>query len=258
MMPVLFSFGPFHIYSFGLLVASGIVVSLALMEHSARRDGFPPNVRDVFDLAFVAVAAGFIGARAFYVIQEFAWYQGHPLEALAVWQGGLIFYGGVPTVLVSLVVFMKRRGIPFLRGLDFLLPYGVLTHAFGRIGCFLNGCCYGKECHLPWAVPLSGSPGVSVHPSQLYEAAFNFAIFFLLRRRYRSQRFPGEILCLYFLIYPIGRGLLEMTRDGMTAWGPLTSNQWTSAGIFLLAALCYGFLSRAEKNRRTRAGGDLT
>ncbi len=232
MKPILFSLGPFHLYSFGVTVAAGVLLSLLLMTRRAQRDGFP-RPDDVFDLVFVVVAFGFLGARLFYVFQNFEGYRAHPLSIFAIWEGGLIFYGGVMGALVALFVFMKIRGIPFLKGLDFLLPYESLAHGFGRIGCFFNGCCGGRLCSLPWGVKFPGS-AFPTHPTQLYEAAFDFAFFFFLNARTARKKFDGEISGLYFMTYAVARFVIEFYREGNPGW-IFTWNQWLSLGVFLIA-----------------------
>lgn len=236
MHPILFSFGPLHVYSFGFMAALGVLVCLFLMTRAAKRFGFP-KPQDVSDLVFVTVASGFFGGRLAYVFENFRGYLGHPLRIFAVWEGGLIFYGGVIGALLGLLLFMRLKKIPYFAGLDFLLPYTALTHAFGRIGCFLNGCCYGRRCDLPWAVrfPETGR----VHPTQLYEAAFNMALFVFLRNRYARRNFDGEVSGYYFMIYAAGRFVIEFFRAGNPGWGALTVNQWTSFLIFGFGALIY-------------------
>jgi phosphatidylglycerol:prolipoprotein diacylglycerol transferase len=251
MMPVLGAFGPVKIYSFGLMIALGVLLSVRIMENMARRDGFPPSGQDVTDLVFTTVLCGFAGARLTYVIQEWAWYFRHPLEIFAVWEGGLIYYGGAIAALAGLVVFMKLRGIPLLKGFDFIIPGGVITHAFGRVGCFLNGCCYGTPCRFPWAVVFPGT-GEAVHPTQLYEALFNLCLFLFLFLRYFRRLFDGEILCLYFVFYGAGRFALEFLREGNPAAFGATWNQWISAAMVLGFLGFYGVLFRRKYGVRHR------
>lgn len=243
MKPVLFSFGVLHLYSYGLCIATGVLLSLFLMKHRALQEGFP-KPEEVFDMAFAILVWGFLGARFFYVIQNFSYYAAEPLKIFAVWEGGLIFYGGVITAFGGFHLLIRKKRLPFWRALDFIVPYGALTHAFGRIGCFLNGCCYGKTCDLPWAVRF---PGLShaVHPTQIYEALYDLALFaFLLVRRKRA-RFDGEIALLYFLLYGMGRYLIEFLREPGWMWLGFTSNQWLSVAIMVAAFTL--FQSRRRK-----------
>jgi len=247
MRPVLFFLGPIHLYAFGAMILLGVFVSLFLMERRAKRDGFP-KPGDVFDLVFVTVLAGLAGARLLYVWQNFGWYRQRPLHAFALWEGGLIFYGGLVTAFLAFYLAARVKKIPFVKGLDFILPYAALTHAFGRIGCFLNGCCYGKACDLPWAVHFPEFPeGVRVHPTQLYEALFLFGIFLFLNARYPVHKRAGEISVWYFLLYGSGRFLVEFYRGDNPVWFFLTANQWISLAVISTAAAFYFFVLKPSK-----------
>ncbi len=238
MQPVLFSLGPFHLYSFGLMVALGVFISIFFMVRIARRDKFPPHPNDVYDLVFLTVFGGFLGARLFYIFQNRAGYAQNPWQMFAFWEGGIIFYGGVVGSLTALFIFARWKGQSLLKILDFLLPFVALTHAFGRIGCFLNGCCYGRVCHLPWAVAFPDIPEPR-HPTQIYEAIFNFFLFLFLNERYRRKRFTGEVTGLYFMFYAVGRFVIEFWRADNPSWYFLTWNQWLSVVLFLTAGLFF-------------------
>lgn len=253
MKPILFHAGPFPIYAFGVLVAAGILLSLYLMSKAAKRTGFPP-AELAMDMVFVIVVSGFVGARLYYIFENFSWYRQNPLKIFAIWEGGLTFYGGFLTAFVGLWLFLKSKKISVWRGLDFLIPYVALTHGFGRLGCFMNGCCFGKVCELPWAVHFPGH-AAGVHPTQLYEAFFNFFLFAWLAwryerklngTRYKRDRFgepvpfvPGTISALYFIVYGAGRFFVEFFREGNPFWGPLTINQWMSGGVLIFGLWLY-------------------
>ncbi|MBI3317020.1 MAG: prolipoprotein diacylglyceryl transferase [Candidatus Omnitrophica bacterium] len=230
MMPVLFSWGPFHLYSFGLMVALGLGLTFYLVTPWARKTGFPhPN--KAADLVLVTVISGFLGARLYYGLQYLSVYLENPLAIFAVWEGGLIFYGGVLGSLLGLWIFSRLKSLSFLEALDFLIPFVAGVHGFGRIGCFLNGCCGGRACDLPWAVRFPPEE-VAVHPTQLYEAVFNFALFFFLLNRYSHRTFKGQIIAFYFLFYAVGRFVIEFFRVHEIQWAGLSSNQWVSLVIF--------------------------
>ncbi len=196
MRPILFSFGSLHLYSYGLSIALGVLLAIHLMKQRALKTGFPTG-DGVFDMAFTVLVWGFAGARLFYVLQNLSYYGREPLKIFAVWEGGLIFYGGAISAFAGLLRMSRKKQWPFWKLLDFLIPYGVLTHAFGRIGCFLNGCCYGKACDLPWAVRFPELP-YPVHPTQLYEALYDLVLFaFLIARRKRSA-LKARSLCFIF------------------------------------------------------------
>ena len=243
MKPILFSFGALHLYSYGLSIAVGVLLSIFLMKRRALKEGFP-KPDDVLDIAFAVLVWGFLGARLFYVIQNFSYYVTEPLKIFAVWEGGLIFYGGAIAALPGFWLTVRRKKLPFWKTLDFLAPYGALSQAFGRIGCFLNGCCFGKACGLPWAVRFP-ELSYAVHPAQLYEAFYDLALFVFLLKRGKRIRFEGEISLLYFLLYGMGRYIIEFVREPSWMWMGLTSNQWLSVAIILVAFLI--FQSRKRK-----------
>lgn len=243
MFPELASFGPLTLHSYGLLIAVGVFLSLFLMARAAQKYGFPPSDK-VFDLAFVVVVAGFAGARIFYVIQEWAWYRGHPWEIFQIWKGGLVYYGGVLGSLIGVIAYGRLARLSPLGLLDLAIPYVALTHGFGRLGCFLNGCCYGKVCDLPWAVRFPFLPE-PVHPTQIYEAIFNFALFAFLAGRYPRRRFDGEGFANYLMIYGTGRFFLEFLRgDQFPVLFFLTTQQILSFSFLLTGMMLYGICGR--------------
>ncbi len=237
MIPILFSFGTIHLYSYGLCIAVGVLLSLFLMKCRAAKEGFP-KPGEVFDIAFTILVWGFLGARLFYVIQNFAYYAAEPFKILAVWEGGLIFYGGAIAAFLGFWLMARKRKWPFWKTLDFIVPYGALTHAFGRLGCFLNGCCFGKSCDFPWAVRFPEVP-YAVHPTQLYEALYDLVLFVFLLKRRKQARFEGEIGLLYFMLYGIGRYTIEFLREPGWMWRGFTSNQWLSIAIIVAAFILF-------------------
>ncbi len=243
MIPVLFSFGAVHLYSYGLSIAIGVLLSIFLMKRRAVKDGFP-KLDDVLDIAFAALVWGFLGARLFYVFQNLSYYAAQPLKIFAVWEGGLIFYGGALVGLVGFGLTVRKKKISFWKVLDFLAPYVALSQAFGRVGCFLNGCCFGKACQLPWAVRFP-ELSYAVHPAQLYEAFYDLVLFVFLIKRGKRSRFEGEVALLYFLLYGMGRYTIEFLREPGEMWMGLTSNQWLSVVIMIVAFII--FQSRRRK-----------
>jgi len=249
MIPIIFSAGPIHLYSYGLSLALGLILSLYLMRQRAAKEGFP-KADDCSDMIFAVFIWGFSGARLFYVAQNLSYYLSNPFKIFAAWEGGLVFYGGVVTGFVGFYITARLKKIPFWKLLDFIAPYAALTQFFGRVGCFLNGCCYGKSCDLPWAVHFPQAAG-KVHPSQLYEALFDLFLFAYLLMRSRKIRFEGEIGLFYFLFYAFGRYLIEFTREPGVSWMGITLNQWISAGIMFIAFIFF------QARRRTSSGQGL-
>jgi len=237
MKPVLFSFGSLSLYSFGVMVGLGILLSITLMMRHAKREGIFTR-DDIFDFVFVIVFFGFIGGRLFYVFENFSYYVSNPLSIFKIWEGGLIFYGGQLFALLGGLLFVRRKKMSLWPALDFVTPYIALSHAFGRIGCFLNGCCYGKFCDLPWGVKFPRL-GYHVHPTQLYEAFFNVALFVFLYVLTPKKKFKGQIALLYFMGYAMSRFTIEFWREPSVVWASLTSNQWFSLAVFFVSAWEY-------------------
>lgn len=245
MKPVLFSLGPLTFHAFGMMIALGVLASLVLMKKRARQTGFPGS-EEVFDFVFVILLSGFLGARLYYVLQHFSSYAASPLKVFALWEGGLVFYGGLIGALLGFYLYLRRKKIPFLKGMDFILPFVALTQAFGRIGCFLNGCCYGKICDLPWAVKFP-EHAHAVHPTQLYEVAVTLAIFSFLYFRYVKRRFIGEISILYFVFYGTARFAIEFFRGGNPLLLFWTWNQWWSALLIVICGISYFWAARRAR-----------
>ncbi|MBI4550245.1 MAG: prolipoprotein diacylglyceryl transferase [Candidatus Omnitrophica bacterium] len=236
MHPVLFYLGPWPVYTYGFFVSLGVGLALVFLQRAAGREGM--SRAEVLDLVLFFTFFSFLGARLFFVIQFLGFYWTHPLDVFRVWEGGIVFYGGVIAGLVFLWFYSRRKKWPYLKVTDFLAPYVFLAHAFGRIGCFFTGCCYGREAGVPWAVryPFLSYP---VHPTQLYESAANFVLFFFLLRRHRSKKFDGETTLAYLILYGAERFVLENFRgDNPLLWG-FTLPQWVSLSFVVLASLTY-------------------
>lgn len=244
MLPELLTLGPFKLHSFGFSIALGVFLSLLLMVRYARKWNFLTEEK-VFNLVLVAVLSGFAGGRLAYIVQEWRWYLSHPLEVFAIWEGGLIYQGGLVAGFLAYWIYSRVLRISPLEALDFVLPFLALTHAFGRVGCFLNGCCYGKPCDWPWAVkfPFMAAP---VHPVQLYEALFNAALFIFLLRVYERRKFNGQVTALYFIGYPAGRFVLEFFRgDQVLILGIFSFQQILS--LFLMAGASVFYANRSQR-----------
>jgi len=190
-------------------------------------------------IVFIGVVAGLIGARIFYVVQFYGReFSGRPWwDMLKIYEGGLVFFGGFLLALASLVVYCRWRRLSFLAVADAAAPALALAHGIGRIGCFLNGCCWSsKSCALPWGVVYPAeSPagldtaGIAVHPVQLYETVFNFLLFPLLFFLARKGR-KGVAAGAYLIAYGIWRFLVEFWRNE-PSYGWFTAAQWIGLGL---------------------------
>ncbi len=207
MHPVCFYLGSRPIYWFGVCVAVAFLAVMGYWSWVARREHRAPGFAS--DLAFWIMLGGILGGRLAYVAANYPEYLAHPLSILRIDQGGLIFYGGFVGGVLAVVLFARVRGLPLWDLGDLVLSGLPLGHGLGRVGCFMNGCCYGQPSDAPWAVFMAGARR---HPTQLYEAVFNLGLFVVLALAYPRRRRPGTVVALYLMIYPVGRFLLEYFR----------------------------------------------
>lgn len=246
---VALSFGSLKITWYGICVVTGMVIGLWTAGRRGWRDRIAPEA--IVDLGLWLILGGIVGARAWYVIayweEEFA---RRPLwEMLATFHGGLVFHGGLLGASLATVFYARKRKLPLWKLADTLAPSIALGHVFGRIGCFVNGCCYGSACALPWAVHYADlpadAPGTGLHPSQLYEACLNLVLYLALARQYRNKRFDGEVFSFYLGGYGVVRFAVEFFRGDYTVrylggWatpGQLASLVVLAAGVALWFSL---------------------
>lgn len=230
MHPVLVELGPFTVYTYGAMMVLAFIASTWLAAKAARR--LPPAERAISaeqipDFSCVSLLGGIVGGRLFYVLLQWELFARAPQEALAIWHGGLVWYGGFLGGVAAGWLYARAKGLSFLRVLDQFIPFLALGHAIGRIGCFLNGCCYGK-------------PGVP--PPQLLESAGLFAIFALLRSFQRGpvRRYPGRLFGVYLVLYAALRTGIEGLRgDQSIVWAGLTLQQLISVGVLIVGCLLY-------------------
>ena len=215
MHPVLLKLGPFSIYTYGFFIAMGFIAGIFLAKREAKRTGLDPE--NIMDLSFYLVIAAIVGSRLFYIFVEPEIFFSDILEIFKIWNGGLVFYGGLIAALIVAFIYLKIKKIPLWKTEDIIVPSVALGQFFGRLGCFSAGCCYGKACDLPWAVTFTNPDtlaplGVPVHPTQLYHAAGNLFIFAVLWFFRTRKKFNGQLFWLYILLYAIIRSFIEIFR----------------------------------------------
>jgi phosphatidylglycerol:prolipoprotein diacylglycerol transferase len=247
MFPVLFQIKGQIIHSYGFFIALGYIASLALLSLLAKRRGLDPA--RFLDLAFLALVSGVIGGRFLFVLTNLSYFVRYPSEVFDFWQGGLVFYGGFITATGACAFYIRKKNLPMAESLDLLAAALTLGHAFGRIGCFAAGCCYGSYCELPWAVHLHSDlvdpalRGLPLHPTQLYESVSLFLLSGVLVWLLEKKKFkPGGVALFYVMAYSLIRSIIEIFRgDGIR--GFLIGN-WlsTSQGIASLLFFVAGFI----------------
>lgn len=250
MHPILFRIGPLALRSWGLMLLIGFLLGYWLAVKRASRYGVPKSM--LLDLALYLLLAGIIGGRLVYVLLNLPFYVSNPIQILAIWNGGLSFYGSLGAGVLTTLLFCRRRGIGFLQIADLITPSLVLGYAFGRIGCFLNGCCYGVPTTLPWGVKFPGVFfGEPVHPVQLYASAANFLFMFLLLWFDKEKKkVTGQTFSLYMMLYALYRILAEILRKGATAqilFDGMTQAQVASIILFFIGVYLWVKLGRKKE-----------
>ena len=240
MHPDFLRIGPLDIHTYGVMVALGFALGLWVAGWRAAREGLPRE--KIADLGVWLIIAGMLGGKVFHII--FFWndfLMGWRLEGLRSLREGFVFLGGFLAATITAIVYARRHGLPLAKLLDVLAPSLALGHALGRLGCFFNGCCYGKPCDLPWAVtfpPPHQMAGIPLQPTQLYESAGDLVIFAGLSWYFRHRRFPGEIVWLYIFSYGSLRFGLEFLRGDYPYryLGVFSASHLIAAGMMVCGA----------------------
>lgn len=245
MFPELLNIGPFTLRTYGLFVALGMFVALQYVLRKAKKAGIPEE--SILDIGLYAIVAGLVGGRLAYVALNFRYYSGNFWEIFRVWEGGMVFFGGL--ILGALAVILYVRKHPKLRLwalADIIAPAIALGHVFGRIGCFFAGCCYGKETTLPWAVKFTNEGAlaplnVCLHPTQLYESAGSLAVFFFIDWYNRRKHAEGRAFWLYLFLYGMLRFHVEFLRGDERGGFVLGMSPGQMVSLLLILAAVYIF-----------------
>ena len=257
MIPELFHAGPLHLRSYGVMMAIAFLVGTWLGLREARRLGLDED--KVVNVILVTLIASILGARALYVIEHLQEFRREWGTVLALWQGGLTLYGGLVAGAFVGLVAAQRMGLPRWLVADALTPSLALGTMFGRIGCFLNGCCYGRPTDLPWGVVFPHDSFAflefgdqPVHPSQLYNALAGLGLFVIFQSLRGRFRVPGVMFWTFIATFALIRIPLDLTRAyevdavlmrvGVT---DITESQLMSMVMILFAGLMILRLRRA-------------
>ncbi len=249
MFPELFQFGPIHLHSYGAMMAVAFLVGTWLGLREAKRLGL--NEDSLVNVILVTLVAAILGARALYVMEHLQQFRREWGSVVALWQGGLTLYGGIVAGTFAGLVTAKRLGMPRWLVADALAPSLALGTMFGRVGCYLNGCCYGRPTTLPWGVHFPRESfaffefgDTPVHPSQLYNAAVGLVLFAVLWARRKHFRVPGVLFWTFIVCFALARVGVDLTRNYeaeavlmKTPWLELTESQITSIAMALFGVL---------------------
>lgn len=239
----LFSIGPFTVYGYGLMIAIGILAAYVTAEYRAKKHGLDPD--KIFYLVIWAVVGGFAGAKVLYFLTRLKDIMENPRVLLDL-ADGFVVYGGIIGGIFSAMAYCKIKKMPFLKYFDLVMPSVALAQGFGRIGCFLAGCCYGRETDSALGIVFHNSSyapnDVKLLPTQLISSGLDFLLCAVLILLDRKKKGDGQIAGAYLVLYSIGRFILEFYRGDLIRGnvGALTTSQFIAifvalAGVVLIA-----------------------
>jgi len=250
MHPVLFETPAFTIYSYGFLIALGCIAAFTYMWRTSRMSFDQANT-----LFILLILAGVIGGKVFLIFEAPAYYLRNPGRLIS--GSGFVFYGSLLLCIPTMLWFFRRNKMPVLSMLDIMAIVTCIVHGFGRLGCFMAGCCYGLPTEGPLGViftdPVCQAKPLNtpLHPTQLYEAAFIFALLTGLLILKRRKTFDGQVFLVYLIVYASGRGIIEMFRGdierGFVIRDIVSISQFISLVLIAVAAFFYVKLKRKVK-----------
>jgi phosphatidylglycerol:prolipoprotein diacylglycerol transferase len=245
MHPIAFEYGPLSIHWYGVMVALGFLAGLWTAGRRGLRSGIAAE--KIIDLGPWLIIGAIVGARTLYVVSY--WheaFEGKPIaDVFKVWKGGLVFYGGLIGSSLACILYVRLKKLPLWKIADIVAPSIALGYIFGRIGCLLNGCCYGRACSLPWAIrfpegnPL-GPPTYPVHPTEIYESLLNLGLYVALAWLYRRKKFDGQVFGVYLVSYACLRSFVEMFRGDYPEYQHYLGGWATPAHLASIAILAAG------------------
>lgn len=267
---ILFNFGALKVYSWGLFFAIAFLTAFFLILMEARKKKI--DTLHIYNLGFLTLLGAVLGSRLFYVIENIFYFIGKPLEILSFWDGGLTSYGGIFLGLLFVWIYTKRNSdLKFLQILDISAPYIVLALAIGRIGCFLNWCCYGIGSDLPWAIKTIDD--IPRHPTQFYDIFANLAIFFVLiklkNRKQQGEKFSrfkknsfkditfihesdffdkeGSMFLSFAVMYSTLRFFIDFLRDHHSYFLGLATSQWVCILVFIGSIIAIANIDKIQR-----------
>lgn len=259
MKPVLFEVFGIPIYGYGTMIAIGICAALILVSYRAKKRNYDED--SILNMSILAIILGILGGKLLYIITEIKSIIADP-SLLKDVGSGFVIYGAIIGGAIGVYIYCKRKKWGVLNIFDLAIPSIPLAQGFGRIGCFLAGCCYGKATNMTIGVEFKNSPfveaGQHLHPTQIYSSIFDFCLAFFLLWYDRKERKQGRIFSLYVIIYSIGRFLVEFLRDDPRGnIGILSTSQFISVFTLIIGIAFYN-VSKLKKMRTKEISSEIT
>jgi phosphatidylglycerol:prolipoprotein diacylglycerol transferase len=215
MYPDLLKIGRITIHGYGLMIAIGILAAILTASYRGKKRGMNTDV--LLDIAIYGIIGGIIGGKLLFIITELPYIIKNPAVLQDMISAGFVLYGAIIGGAVAAYIFLRKKKMRFIEYFDLVAPSIAIAQGFGRIGCFLAGCCYGKETTSPFGVVFRNSTyapnNVHIHPTQIYSSLGDFAIAGILILFASKPRKDGQVGGLYMILYSIGRFFVEFLRD---------------------------------------------
>ena len=250
----LLTIGPFTVYGYGLMIAIGIVAGCLTAEYRARKQGL--DSEQIFPMVLWCLVGGFFCAKLLFWITEWKSIIQDPGFMMETLSSGFVVFGGIIGGILTGFLYCRIRKLVFFKYADVILPSVALAQGFGRIGCFLAGCCYGKETSGPLSVTFTNSDfapnNVALIPTQIYSSILDFGHFFLLLYIARHKKADGQVAACYLIFYSIGRFVLEFFRGDLErgSVGNLSTSQFISIFTVLAGMLTWFLAEKMNKSEK--------
>ena len=252
MHPVLFHIGSITIYAYGFCIAIGAILGISYVTWQGKKF-FGLTFDQCNTLFIVVVIAAVLGGKLFMIFESPSYYLTNPGKLLS--GSGFVFYGSLIFAIPTMLWFFRRNKIPVLAMLDVMAIASCIVHGFGRIGCFMAGCCYGTQTDSMFGVIFTDPAcqadpkGVPLHPTQLYEAGFIFTIMVGLMLIKKYKQFDGQLFLIYLMAYAVGRAVLELFRGdlerGYVIQDILSTSQFIS--LLMISASLFFYIRLKRK-----------
>ena len=252
----LITIGPITIYGYGLMIAIGISAAYFNTERLAKKCGLDPE--PVFNILMIGVGFGMLGAKLLFYITILDEILADPSLIVKNLTEGFVVYGGIIFGILAALLYCQKKKLSFLHYLDCAAPSIALAQGFGRIGCFLAGCCYGSPMNTPISITFTNSAYAPNHvplfPSQLVSSAFDFVHFWLLCILLKRNKQPGKIGAFYLVFYSIGRFIIEFFRGDLErgSVGTLSTSQFISIFVAIAGISLIIFLSKKTQDTSSK------
>ncbi len=247
---ILWDLGGFQLPTYGVSLVVGFILSSWLLKREGNRLG--RDGEKLVDLAVVTLLISLVGAKALLIIVDFDYYLANPKELLGTLRAAGVLYGGLIVGALGSVWYMRRHKMPVWDTLDIMAPFVALAIGIGRLGCLAAGCCHGiaynGPFHLVFPEHCDAPAGIGLFPSQPLAFLNGLMLFAILLWALRKRKFPGQIACLFFMLYSLTRAVMEIWRGDEVRglWSGISTSQIIASVVFVIAIILYVRLGRKK------------